>query len=103
MSDQTTGVKLNAKLSIFFILNMLMPLTVNVDGVDSKGVWKEQFLNLAPGTHRLVVSWKLYWFLPVQKGELAVTVQQGEVVPVRYKVRWLFFLPGKLYVETAGS
>jgi hypothetical protein len=103
MSDETTGVRLNAKLSIFFILDMLMPLTVEVDGVTSKGVWKEQFLNLAPGTHRLTVSWKLYWVLPVNKATLDVTVQQGSVVPVRYKVRWLFILPGKLYIDTPGA
>jgi hypothetical protein len=103
MSDQTTGVRLNAKLSIFFILNLLFPLTIDVDGVESKGVWKEQFLNLAPGTHRLSVSWKLYWVLPVNKGTLDVTVQQGVVVPVRYKVRWIFLLPGKLFLDTTAG
>lgn len=103
MSDQATGINLNAKLSIFFILDMLMPLTIEIDGAKAKGKWGEQFIPLAPGTHRVVVSWKLYWVLPVNQGTLDVTVEPGTVVSVRYKVRWLFLLPGKLYLEPAAA
>jgi hypothetical protein len=38
-----------------------------------------------------------YWILPVQRATLDVTVDPGGVVPLRYKVRWLIFLPGKLH------
>ncbi len=103
MSDQATGIKLNAKLSIWFILDSLMPLVIEVDGVQSKGKWGEQFLDLAPGTHQVSVSWKLYWVLPVNKGTLEVAVEPGTAVPVRFKVRWLFLLPGKLYIDTAAA
>jgi hypothetical protein len=100
---QPTGIELNAKLSIWFILNMIFPLTVDVDGTPTKGVWGPQVLNLAPGIHRLTVSWKFYWVLPIQRGVLDVTVNPGDLVKVRYKVRWLIFLPGKLYVEPATA
>jgi hypothetical protein len=51
---------------------------------------------VAPGSHRISVSWKFYWVLPVQRATLDVTVDPGGVVSLRYKVRWLIFLPGKL-------
>jgi hypothetical protein len=103
MSDQPTGVGLNAKLSIWFFLTSLFPLTIDVDGVESKGQWGSQFLSLAPGSHRLSVSWKLYWVLPVNNGTLDLVINPGQVVPIRYKVRWIFLLPGKLYVDTDGA
>jgi hypothetical protein len=34
--------------------------------------------------------------LPVQRATLDVTVDPSAVVSLRYKVRWLIFLPGKL-------
>ena len=42
------------------------------------------------------MSWKFYWILPVQRATLDVTVGPSGVVSLRYKVRWLIFLPGKL-------
>lgn len=101
VSDQPSGIQLNAKLSLWFILDMIFPLIIEVDGQESKGQWGQQLLNVAPGQHRISVSWKMYWLLPVNKGTLDITVNPGQVVPVRYKVRWLFLLPGKLYIDTA--
>ena len=102
MADQMTGIQLDAKQSIWYLLTTLMPLVVEVDGVQSKGVWGPQLLHLAPGPHRLTVSWRLYWLVPVMKGTLDVTLYPGQVAPVRYKVRWFILLPGKLFVEAAA-
>lgn len=101
MSTQPSGIQLNAKLPIWFILNIIFPLVVEVDGTPTKGVWGPQTLPLAPGQHQLSVFWKFYWFLPIQRGNLDVVVNPGELVNVRYKVRWLIWLPGKLFVEPA--
>jgi hypothetical protein len=102
VSDQPTGVQLNAKQAIWYILTTIMPLTIEVDGVPSKGLWGSQLLNLEPGSHSLTVSWKLYWVLPVQKATLDVTVTPGSTVAVSYKVRWFFLLPGKIFIEAAA-
>jgi hypothetical protein len=99
MSNQPSGIKFNAKLSLWFILSSIFPLTIEIDGTPIKGAWGEQFLNLAPGTHHLSASWKLYWVLPVNAASLDVTVPEGGVVPVRYKLRWIWFLPGKMYID----
>jgi hypothetical protein len=103
VSDQPTGVQFNAKQIIWFILTTLIfPLTIEVDGVASRGVWDQQLLNLAPGTHTIAASWKLYWVLPVNKATLNVEVAPGGVVAVTYKIRWFFLLPGKLFLEQAA-
>lgn len=103
MSEQSTAIRLNAKQAIWWILVTIQPLIVEVDGVKSKGNWGEQMLSVAPGTHRVSVSWKFYWLVPIQRGTQDVTVNPGTVLSLRYKVRWLIFLPGKLYVENAPS
>jgi hypothetical protein len=99
MSTQPTGVQFDARLSFFFFLTAIFPLTIEIDGVETKGKWGVQFLNLAPGTHRITASWKMYWLLPVNKATLDVTVAPSQVAPVRYKVRYFFFLPGKMYID----
>ena len=102
MSDQPTGIQLNAKQVIWFILTTIFPLVIEVDGTQSRGTWGTQLLNLAPGTHQVSVSWKLYWVLPVQKATLDVSVEPGQVVAASYKVRWFFLLPGRLTLDTAA-
>jgi hypothetical protein len=96
MSAQSTAISLNAKQAIWWILVTIQPLIVEVDGVQTKGTWGDQTLPVAPGSHRISVSWKFYWVLPVQRATLDVTVDPSAVVSLRYKVRWLIFLPGKL-------
>jgi hypothetical protein len=96
MSAQPTGIRLNAKQAIWWFLVTIQPLVVEVDGVTTKGTWGDQTLPVAPGNHRVSVSWKFYWVLPVQRGTIDVTVDPGTVLSLRYKIRWLIFLPGKL-------
>jgi len=101
MSSQPTGVSINAKQMILFLLTTLMPLIIEVDGVQSKGKWGEQFVNLSPGSHQVAVFWKLYFVLPIQRGQMNVTVNPGQTVSLRYKCRMFILLPGKLTVDTA--
>lgn len=103
MSEQSTAIRLNAKQAIWWILVTIQPLMVEVDGVPTKRTWGDQTLPVAPGSHRVSVWWKFYWLLPVQRATLEVTVDPGAVVSVRYKVRWLIFLPGKLYLDNTPS
>jgi hypothetical protein len=103
MSAQPTGIRLNAKQAIWWFLVTIQPLVVEVDGVTTKGTWGDQTLPVAPGNHRVSVCWKWYWFLPVQRAALDVTVDPGAVVALRYKIRWLIILPGKLFLTNAPS
>jgi hypothetical protein len=103
MSAQSTAIRLNAKQMIWWILVMIQPLVVEVDGVTTKGIWGDQTLPVAPGSHRVSVCWKFYWVLPVQRATLDATVGPGAVVSLRYKIRWLIFLPGKLYLDNTPS
>lgn len=103
MSTQPSGIHLNSKPSIWFILVQLFPLIVGVDGQEAKGQWGEQFIGLAPGQHRITVAWKMYWILPVNRGTVDVTVNPGQVVPVRYKVRYLWMMKGKLFVDQPSA
>ncbi len=103
MSAQSTAIRLNAKQAIWWILVTIQPLVVELDGVPTNGIWGDQTLPVTPGSHRVSVSWKLYWLLPVQRATLDLTVDDGAVVSLRYKVRWLIFLPGKLTLDKAAS
>jgi hypothetical protein len=98
MSAQST-IRLNAKQMIWWILVTIQPLIVEIDGVATKGSWGDQSIPVAPGNHRVSVAWKLYWVLPVQRATLDVSVDPGGVVSLRYKIRWLVFLPGKLHLD----
>jgi hypothetical protein len=101
MPAESTAIRLNAKQAIWWLLVTIQPLIVEVDGAPAKGTWGDQTLPVAPGSHRVSVSWKFYWILPVQRGTVDVTVEPGAVVSLRYKVRWFIFLPGKLRIDKA--
>jgi len=103
MSTQPSGIELNSNQSIWYFLYRVMPLVVQVDGQDVKAQWGQQFIPVAPGPHRISVAWKMYWVLPVNRGTLDVTVNAGEVVPVRYKVRWIWLFPGKLFRDASPA
>src|ERR1700691_466264 len=68
MPAESTAIRLNAKQAIWWLLVTIQPLIVEVDGAPAKGTWGDQTLPVAPGSHRVSVSWKFYWILPVQKG-----------------------------------
>ncbi len=103
MSNQPSGIQLNAKQSFWYFLYQIMPLKVEVDGEPVQARWGQQFYSLAPGQHQISVSWKMYWLIPVNRGMLDVMVNPGQVVQARYKVRWLWIMKGKLYIEQSGA
>jgi hypothetical protein len=103
VSTQPSGIHLNSKPSLWFFLVQVFPLLVTVDGQQSTGKWGEQFIGLAPGQHRIEVAWKMYWLIPVNRGTLDVTVNPGQVVPVRYKVRYLWIMAGKLFIDQPSA
>jgi hypothetical protein len=90
------GIELTTKYFILSFLCVIFPLTINVDGTDIKGKWGKQVYPVAPGSHTVTVSWKLYWVLPVNKATMTVSIAEGQAAPLLYYVPWFFLLPGKL-------
>jgi len=96
MAVSQTGIEMTTKYFILNFLVVIFPLTINIDGQDITGKWGNQFYPTAPGPHTVTVTWKLYWFLPVNKATMSVTLAEGQVLRLQYYVPWFFFLPGKL-------
>ncbi|MEY2461311.1 MAG: hypothetical protein QOG30_3141 [Acidimicrobiaceae bacterium] len=96
MNAQPTGIELTTKYFVLSFLIVIFPLTINIDGQDTKGKWGTNFYPVPAGTHTITVSWKAYWFLPVQKATTSVTISEGQVVRLQYYAPWFFLLPGKL-------
>jgi len=96
MNAAPTGIELTTKYFVLNFLIVIFPLTVNIDGQDTKGKWGTNFYPAAAGNHAVTVSWKAYWFLPVNKASLAVALAEGQISKLQYYAPWFFLLPGKL-------
>jgi hypothetical protein len=103
MNAQPSGIELTTKYFFLSFLIVIFPLTINIDGQDTKGAWGTNFYPVPAGTHTITVSWKAYWFLPVQKGTMSVTIAEGQVVRLQYYAPWFFLLPGKLTAAPAAA
>ena len=101
MAASPTGIELTTKYFILNFLIVIFPLTITIDGQETKGRWGTQFSPVQPGTHSVTVSWKAYWVLPVNKATTTVSLAEGQVVQLQYYAPWFFLLPGKLGSATA--
>jgi hypothetical protein len=91
------GLEIKASLSIFFFTLYLFPPKISIDGSEPiAATWGDNLIPMTPGRHSVSMWYPLYWFLPVNRGELVVDIQPGQVAQLVYKPRWLIFLPGKL-------
>lgn len=96
MNTAPTGIEVTTKYFFLSFLIVIFPLIVNIDGQDIKGKWGTQFYPVAAGNHTITLSWKAYWFLPVSKGSMTVTIPEGQIVKLLYKAPIFIFMPGKL-------
>lgn len=96
MAATPTGIELTAKYFVLNFLIVIFPLTINIDGQDTKGKWGTSFYPVQPGNHTVTVSWKAYWFLPVNKATITTSLAEGQVARLQYYAPWFFLLPGKL-------
>ena len=91
MNEQPSGIELTTKNFILNFLIVIFPLTLTVDGQDTKAGWGTNFYPVAPGTHEVSVAYKLYWVLPF-RSSMTVTIPEGGRVKLQYAVSWLWFL-----------
>ncbi|MHB8466897.1 MAG: hypothetical protein ACYDH6_16685 [Acidimicrobiales bacterium] len=96
MATSPTGIELTTKHFILNFLIVIFPLVINIDGQDIKGKWGTQFYPAQAGNRTITVSWKAYWFLPVNKATMTVSLADGQTSRLQYYAPWLLFLPGKL-------
>lgn len=96
MDGSPTGIELQTKYFILNFLIVIFPLVLMIDGQAVPAKWGKHFYPVAPGSHAVSVSWKMYWVLPVNKGTTNITVASGQVTSLLYSAPWLFLLPGKL-------
>ena len=102
MEGSPTGIELQTKYSFLSFLIVIFPLVLTVDGVAMPGKWGKSFYPVAAGTHDVCAAWKMYWLLPVNKGSAQVSVAEGQVASLVYKVPLLVFLAGKLLPANAA-
>jgi hypothetical protein len=77
------------------------PLRVSIDGGEEQelSLAKTTDLEVPPGDHH--VELYVAWVLPARMGpaEADVSLQDGQVVELRYKPPWIRTKPGKLTVS----
>jgi hypothetical protein len=101
MEGSPTGIELQTKYFILSFLIAIFPLVLTIDGEKVPAKWGKSFTPVAPGQHEVTVAWKAYWLIPVNKGSANVTLAEGQVARLLYKVPLLVFLSGKLTPVTA--
>lgn len=105
MADAQTGIAIKSRPFLGFLGFMLyiFPVTVKIDGVAHAVNWNEHFFAVAPGTHRVEVTWKYFWFLDVNRADMMVQVNPGQVTRLRYKSAFLVFMRGTLAPAPAAA
>jgi hypothetical protein len=101
LQTSPTGIELQTKYFVLNFLIVIFPLVLTIDGVKTKGKWGKNFYPVAPGNHEVSVAYKMYWVLPLAKGTANVSVAEGQVTPLLYKVPFFWFMPGKLTPNAA--
>jgi hypothetical protein len=91
-------IKLVTKFFPLAFLLYFFPARAGLDGAEPEKVgWGTKEYSLAPGEHRLHIFFP-YFFGPMGKADVTVTVQEGQTVTVTYKPPWLVFLAGRVKV-----
>jgi hypothetical protein len=91
------GLEIKAPVSIWFFMLNLFPAKVSIDGsAPIPAKWGDNLIPMTPGRHVVKFWWLAYWFLPSNAAEVTVDIAPGQVAQLRYKYRWIIFLPGKM-------
>lgn len=76
---------------------------IEIDDDEQKVPWGTHAFPVAPGTHRVAVSYP--WLFKPQCGrnEVGVEVGSGETIRVTYEAGLVRYLPGKMATERVSS
>jgi hypothetical protein len=98
-------IRVTAKVPVVQSALKARPLRVTIDGGEEQdlSLSKASELEVPPGSHH--VEMYVAWALPARMGPavLDVSLEDGDVVELRYKPPWIRTKPGTLKVVSAGS
>lgn len=93
-----TGIELTARHNPFAWMLSFTKLTVAVDGAAQIYPWGTTFIPVQPGNHQVEVSFR-YFGSPRGPASAAVTVPDGGVARLTYRMASWMFAAGKLEVS----
>ncbi|MFE9454652.1 hypothetical protein [Streptomyces sp. NPDC006739] len=93
-----TGISIEGRHNPMQVFLRFVRLTVEVDGKAQSGAWRNRFVPLAPGSHRVNVFFR--YLFKARCCEAAVTVQVTADQPVKleYRAPQILTSPGRLTV-----
>lgn len=91
-----TGVEVTAKFFFFaFILFFITP-NIEVDGTLYRRKWGTHFFELAPGHHRVEVSFPYLFRKRTGANSLEFDLTPGQVRRIRYRAPLIVFMKGRI-------
>ena len=84
--------------AIAFFYGLLKPNYV-IDGLIEKRPWGTHAFRVAPGRHRVDISYPWVLVRHAGRAHVEVDVADGATVRLRYKANMMRYMPGKLIVE----
>jgi hypothetical protein len=94
-SAAPTGINVTTKLRpLQFVFYLCRPKVVIDNGEPVVIGWGKSFVPLAPGEHTVRCYFR-YLYLPrAMESSTTVNASPGQVIELRWKARWIIFLPG---------
>ena len=92
-------IEVTASHSPFAFIYSLFKANIEIDGTLEKRSWGTHPFEVAPGTHKVEVS---YWWLfnnRCGKNSVEVTLAAGQTIRVRYEAGLVRYVPGTITVE----
>ena len=97
MQQPPAGLEIKAIVPWWLFTLYIFPAKVSINGSAPMAArWGDTLIPMSPGRHTVQFWWNAYWFLPSNKAEVVVDVQEGQVAQLLYKPRWFFLLPGAM-------
>ena len=72
--------------------------TTDIDGTQYSTDWGEHRYTLPVGTHTVAISYPWLFMRYCGKASVSIPVRPGETVNVRYRARFVRYLPGKISI-----
>ena len=91
-----TGVEVTAKIAFMQWILLFVKPTIDLDGITSQQKWGTYFFELAPGRHRLEVSFPYLTSRRAGANSVEFDLAAGQIRRFLYRSPWLVFLKGPL-------
>ncbi len=82
-------------LSSYSVRHLVHPV-IEIDGTPHKNSWGTYTFPVAPGTHRIAVYYRWFFFRRCNLAESTVDVTEGQIIAVKYTPARTVFQAGRL-------